>query len=76
MAFLRTHNSSYFLDEVTGAIKKEGDKFKIPKFATTLRTLAENGVDVFYNGAMGDKLVEDVQKKNGILTKEDLRNYR
>lgn len=67
---------SYFLDEATGALKKEGDKFKIPKFANTLRAIADNGVDIFYNGAIGNKLVEDVRKKGGILTKEDLRNYQ
>lgn len=60
----------------TGALKKQGDKFKIPKFAATLRAIAQYGVDIFYNGTLGEKLVEDIRQKGGIITKEDLRDYR
>lgn len=53
-----------------------GDRIKRPKLAATLRTIAEQGIDVFYNGTIGEELVNDVQKFGGILQMDDLRNYR
>lgn len=55
---------------------KAGDFYKRPVLAATLRSIAQEGIDIFYNGTMGDKIVQDVTKKGGILTKEDLVNYR
>ena len=57
-------------------MKQLGDIVKNPTFAKTLRTIASEGVDVFYNGILGDKIVEDIQRKGGIITKEDLIQYR
>ena len=65
-----------FVDEKTGQVKKLGDIVKNPVLAKTLRTIARDGVEAFYNGSLGDKLVEDIQRKGGIITKEDLMNYR
>ena len=47
-----------------------------PAFAQTLRELARDGIQTFYNGSMGDKMVEDIRRKGGIITKEDLMQYR
>lgn len=65
----------FFVNNVTKKIKKEGDMFSRPVFAKTLREIATKGVEVFYNGTLGDQLVADVQKRGGILTKEDLKQY-
>lgn len=46
------------------------------ELATTLQAVAEQGPSVFYNGSIGETLVEDVQKAGGILTMEDLRQYK
>lgn len=64
-----------FLDDKL-RIKKEGDIVKRPDLAATLRLLAADGVGIFYNGTMGDRLVHDVQRRGGILTKQDLINYK
>lgn len=64
------------MNEKTGKVKQLGDIVKNPPFAQTLRTIANEGVGVFYNGILGDKVVEDIQKKGGIITKEDLMQYR
>lgn len=66
----------YFLNEETGEVKKEGEIFKRPVFAETLKEIATYGVDAFYNGSIGEKFVQDIQQRNGIITKEDLENYR
>jgi len=43
--------------------------------AETLRTVAKEGVDAIYNGSLTSKIVDDLKKVNGIITKEDLANY-
>ncbi|XP_046440696.1 scoloptoxin SSD14-like isoform X1 [Daphnia pulex] len=65
-----------FVNEKTGKVKKEGDIVKNPALAQTLRMIARAGVGVFYNGTLGDRLVEDIQRKGGIITKQDLMQYR
>ncbi|XP_015061504.1 glutathione hydrolase 3 [Solanum pennellii] len=42
----------------------------------SLELIAEQGPEAFYNGEVGEKLVEDVKRAGGILTMDDLRNYR
>lgn len=66
----------FFLDETTGQVLKMGDTLKLPALAETLKMIARHGVDIFYRGALGDMLIDDVTKKGGILTKEDLIQYR
>lgn len=55
---------------------KEGDLFFRPVFVETLKAIADYGVQVVYDGIVGDKLVEDIRKRNGIITKEDLKLYK
>ena len=55
---------------------QKGDHFRMPKLAETLRSIAENGVEIFYNGSIGRQLVEDVQNLGGILTEKDLLEYK
>lgn len=65
-----------FLNETTGQVLREGDLFYRPVFAKTLYQIAEQGPNVLYNGTVGDQLVEDIQKKGGIISKEDLLSYQ
>ena len=44
--------------------------------AESLRTIAKEGPDVLYGGALGQVIVDDVQKNGGLLTIADLRAYR
>ncbi|XP_071562218.1 glutathione hydrolase 1 proenzyme [Temnothorax nylanderi] len=53
-----------------------GDRIKRPKLARTLKLIAEEGPDVFYNGNITDKLVEEITKFKGIITKRDFQQYR
>lgn len=55
---------------------QEGEVFKRPAFAQTLRDVAQYGIQVFYNGTIGDQMVEDIGKRGGIMTKQDLIQYR
>lgn len=53
-----------------------GDRIKRPKLAETLKLIAERGPFVFYNGNLTDKLVEEITKFKGIITKRDFQEYR
>lgn len=65
-----------FIDPKTGQPLKEGDLLQRPVFAETLQRIADNGVNEFYNGSTAQRLVQDVRARGGILTLEDLQNYR
>ncbi|XP_046904491.1 LOW QUALITY PROTEIN: gamma-glutamyltransferase 1a [Hypomesus transpacificus] len=57
-------------------ILKENDILRFPKLAETYQKIAEEGPDVFYNGTMAEIIVEDIQTAGGIITLEDLLDYR
>lgn len=54
----------------------EGEKIRQPELGETLRAVAEQGAQVFYQGWIAQAIVEKLKKEGGILTLEDLRNYR
>ena len=53
-----------------------GDTMVLPDLAKTLRIIAEEGADAFYQGQIADQLVAQMQQGNGIITKEDLAAYQ
>lgn len=68
--------NKWFVNSTTGELKKRGSLIQPKKYCETLRLIAEHGGDILYNGTLADKLVEDIQEKGGIITKEDLLNYK
>lgn len=65
-----------FINPETNKSFKRGEKIKRLKLAETLEILAEKGANALYGGEIGRKLVEDVRARNGILTEEDLVDYK
>ncbi|XP_018357572.1 PREDICTED: gamma-glutamyltranspeptidase 1-like [Trachymyrmex cornetzi] len=53
-----------------------GDRIKRPKLAKTLKLIAKEGPSVFYNGNITDKLVDEITKFKGIITKRDFQEYK
>lgn len=54
----------------------EGDLYTRKKLAETLSAIAKKGSDAFYSGEIAEAMVDDVQAAGGILTLEDLTNYK
>ncbi|XP_076234085.1 glutathione hydrolase 1 proenzyme isoform X2 [Calliopsis andreniformis] len=64
------------VNPATNATWKVDDRIKRPRLAETLKLIAKYGPDIFYNGTIADNLVKEIKAFNGIIDKEDLRNYR
>jgi gamma-glutamyltranspeptidase/glutathione hydrolase len=59
-----------------GKAPVEGDIFRDPNQARTLKALAEKGADGFYKGAVAKELVKSVRAAGGTWTLTDLASYR
>jgi gamma-glutamyltranspeptidase/glutathione hydrolase len=57
-----------------GQLYKEGETFRQPELARTLRCIAANPED-FYHGKMARELVAGLRKGGGLLTLDDLAAY-
>lgn len=53
-----------------------GDVIKNPDITTTLQKIIDEGADGFYKGEVAEAIVEASNKYGGILTLEDLSNYK
>jgi len=59
-----------------GSLLEEGDIMRQPALADTLEALAGEGERLFYEGALGRRLIRDCQAQGGQLTAADLASYR
>ena len=55
---------------------KVGELFKQPEMAQTLERIAAKGVSEFYQGKTADLLVAQMQADKGLITKDDLKDYK
>ena len=54
----------------------EGDTISWPGLAVTLERIAEEGAEGFYKGKTAKLIVEEMRRGGGLITYEDLANYR
>lgn len=64
-----------FLKE-DGEIYEVGEIFKQPDLYQTLKRIAKHGAKDFYQGKTADLIAKDMEKNGGIITRDDLRQYR
>jgi gamma-glutamyltranspeptidase/glutathione hydrolase len=55
---------------------KAGDTLYQPELAATLKRIQEKGFAGFYEGETADFIVKEMQHSEGIISKEDLKNYQ
>ncbi|OCL02534.1 gamma-glutamyltransferase 1 [Glonium stellatum] len=58
-----------------GTLLGLNDTMTRKRYADTLEEVALKGADVFYTGAIANATIAALQKANGTMTLEDLRNY-
>ena len=59
-----------------GRLPQPGDRFVNADLAATLRIIAAQGADAFYRGELARRMVDDLAGHGGILTRQDLEQYR
>lgn len=53
-----------------------GDTLRNPDLASTLRRIGSGGADVFYKGAIADRIAAEMAATGGFISREDLASYR
>jgi len=66
----KTNFSDYFGDMKTGQLHRQ------PELANTLRRIAKDGVDGFYAGETADMIVAEMERGDGLITRQDLADYQ
>jgi hypothetical protein len=59
-----------------GKVPKAGDRFINTDYAETLKVLAKEGGQAFYRGSIAKRIADDMAANGGILSLEDLAQYR
>ncbi len=59
-----------------GAAWQPGERFVQPDLADTLERIATHGIRDFYQGQTAELIVAEMQRHDGLITLEDLRNYQ
>ena len=71
---LSQESQSVFLKS-DGTFYNVGDRLVQPDLAWSLKQIAQNGKESFYNGQIADKIVGFMQKNSGLITSADLQRY-
>jgi gamma-glutamyltranspeptidase len=59
-----------------GRVPRAGERFSNRDLAATLRVIAKDGAAAFYRGSIARRIADDMAAHGGILTYEDLAQYR
>lgn len=72
----KKYESSMKVFSKNGKSFEEGDIFKQTDLAQTLKLIKQNGRDGFYKGKTADLILNQMKKMDGLITLEDLENYK
>ncbi|MGC8121903.1 gamma-glutamyltransferase [Marinobacter sp. VGCF2001] len=59
-----------------GSAPRPGEVFRQPQLADTLQRIADQGIAGFYEGETAELIVAEMQRGDGLITLDDLRNYQ
>lgn len=59
-----------------GRLLEAGDRLEQPGLARALETIAAEGAESFYAGALAEALLDLMEERGGLVTRDDLRAYR
>jgi len=74
--FLKYPSSTCFFLKSDGTVYETGEIWKQPDLADTLKRIQKNGEAEFYNGKTAELIIAAIRQYGGIMTMEDLKNYR
>ncbi|KAG9023667.1 hypothetical protein FS842_005671, partial [Serendipita sp. 407] len=58
-----------------GYLAQRGDRIQRTNYSRTLRAIAEEGPDAFYEGPIAESLIKKIKRTGGIMTMRDLSSY-
>jgi gamma-glutamyltranspeptidase/glutathione hydrolase len=61
---------------INGRAPKAGEIFRNPRMAATLKRIAAEGADYYYQGAIAEKLVHCSERLGGLFTLKDFADHR
>jgi gamma-glutamyltranspeptidase / glutathione hydrolase len=73
--FLKYPSSRKIFIKDNTNLYQDGDTFKQPDLAKTLKLISDKGKDGFYKGETAGLLIKQVQEDGGYITQNDLDNY-
>lgn len=59
-----------------GRVPKPGERFVNRDYASTLKAIAQGGANAFYRGEIARRIAADMEKNGGLITLDDLAQYR
>ena len=59
-----------------GEAYRAGERLRLNDLAWSLKQILKHGEDGFYKGAIADKIVAEMERHGGLITHQDLANYR
>lgn len=59
-----------------GEAYRAGERLRLKDLAWSLKQILKHGEDGFYKGAVADKIVAEMERHDGLITHQDLANYR
>lgn len=74
--YIVTNPEFSFLFDSSNEVVPVGTIIRRPKLAHTLEIIAAEGANAMYNGTLTDTIVDEIQEAGGIITRQDLENYR
>jgi gamma-glutamyltranspeptidase len=54
---------------------RTGERVRLPALAATLRSLADDGFDAFYEGDLGDRQARALAEVGALITRDDIRQH-
>jgi len=72
----RNANSRKIFLKADGSVPRFGERLVQKDLAWSLTQIASDGAKAFYEGAIGARLIADIQAHGGVMTRADLKNYR
>ncbi len=74
--FLQFESSKSYFTKKDSSDFEEGEIFVQQELANTLERIARFGRSGFYNGVTARLIVDEMKRNDGLITLQDLRNYR
>jgi gamma-glutamyltranspeptidase/glutathione hydrolase len=74
--FKKYQSSTKYFTKKDNSPYQEGDLFVQEDLAKTLERIANQGREGFYSGKTADLIVEEMKRQGGIISYDDLKNYK